>query len=111
MELKAHPFFKQMDKESVDTLTRAALVQNLPRGTVIFEEGDISDSIYLVLDGTIGFGKKIPWRLWSRRGQWHLCSCWFPGCLVLPWSPWDPWHRRSPWLPCPCCCPGCLARP
>jgi len=60
MELKAHPFFKQMDKESVDTLTRAALVQNLPRGTVIFEEGDISDSIYLVLDGTIGFGKKIP---------------------------------------------------
>jgi signal transduction histidine kinase len=59
MDLRAHPFFKQMDKDSVELLTRAALIQKLPRGTVIFEEGDISDSIYLVLDGTIGFGKKI----------------------------------------------------
>jgi signal transduction histidine kinase len=59
MDLKAHPFFKQMDKESVEALTRSALIQNLPRGTVIFEENDISDSIYLVLDGTIGFGKKV----------------------------------------------------
>jgi signal transduction histidine kinase len=59
MELKAHPFFKQMDRESVETLTRSALIQKLPRGTVIFEEGDISDSIYLVLEGTIGFGKKV----------------------------------------------------
>lgn len=59
MELQAHPFFKQMDKESVESLTRSALIQKLPRGTVIFEEGDISDSIYLVLDGTIGFSKKI----------------------------------------------------
>lgn len=40
-------------------LTRAALIQKLPRGTVIFEENDISDSIYLVLDGTVGFSKKI----------------------------------------------------
>lgn len=59
MELRAHPFFKQMDNESVESLTRSALIQKLPRGTVIFEEGDISDSIYLVLDGTIGFGKKV----------------------------------------------------
>jgi signal transduction histidine kinase len=59
MELKAHPFFKQMDKESVESLTRSALIQKLPRGTVIFEEGDISDSIYLVLEGTIGFGKRV----------------------------------------------------
>jgi len=59
MDLKAHPFFKQMDKDSVDLLTRSALIQKLPRSTVIFEEGDISDSLYLVLDGTIGFSKKI----------------------------------------------------
>ncbi len=60
MELKSHPFFKQMDKESVEMLTRSALVQKLPRGTVIFEENDLSDSIYLVLEGTVGFSKKVP---------------------------------------------------
>ena len=37
MDLHKHPFFKQMDDESVDALTRSALLQNLPRGTVIFE--------------------------------------------------------------------------
>ncbi len=59
MELSAHPFFKQMDKESVETLTRSTLLQKMQRGTVIFEENDISDSIYLVLEGVIGFGKKV----------------------------------------------------
>jgi signal transduction histidine kinase len=59
MELKAHPFFKQMDPDSVETLTRSAMVQKMPRGTIIFEESDLSDSIYLVLDGVIGFGKKV----------------------------------------------------
>ncbi len=67
MELNTHPFFKQMDKESVETLTRSALIQNLPRGTVIFEEGDISDSIYLVLEGTIGFSKKV-----NNRGHLNI---------------------------------------
>ena len=67
MELHTHPFFKQMDKESVEALTRSALIQNLPRGTVIFEEGDISDSIYLVLEGTIGFSKKV-----NNRGHLNI---------------------------------------
>ena len=67
MELHSHPFFKQMDKESVEALIRSALIQNLPRGTVIFEEGDISDSIYLVLDGTIGFSKKV-----TNRGHINI---------------------------------------
>ncbi|MGC9450128.1 MAG: ATP-binding protein [Oceanipulchritudo sp.] len=67
MELQTHPFFKQMDKESVEALTRSALIQNLPRGTVIFEEGDISDSIYLVLEGTIEFSKKV-----NNRGHINI---------------------------------------
>ena len=67
MELQTHPFFKQMDRESVDALTRSALIQNLPRGTGIFEEGDISDSIYLVLEGTIGFSKKV-----TNRGHINI---------------------------------------
>jgi len=67
MELHKHPFFKQMDDDSVEALTRSALLQNLPRGTVIFEEGDISDSIYLVLDGTIGFSKKV-----NNRGHLNI---------------------------------------
>lgn len=59
MDLNAHPFFKRMDPESVESLTRSALIQQLPRGTIIFEEGDISDSIYLILEGTVGFSKKV----------------------------------------------------
>lgn len=56
-----------MDPESVAALTRSALIQSLPRGTTIFEEGDISDSIYLVLDGTIGFSKRV-----SNRGHLNI---------------------------------------
>jgi len=67
MDLKAHPFFKQMDKDSVDLLTRSTLVQKLQRSTVIFEEGDISDSLYLILEGTIGFSKKV-----RNRGHIHI---------------------------------------
>ncbi len=71
MDLQTHPFFKQMDKESVQALTRSALIQNLPRGTVIFEEGDLSDSIYLVLEGTIGFSKKVTNRGHLQISQSH----------------------------------------
>jgi signal transduction histidine kinase len=59
MELKKHPFFKQMKPEHAEVLIRSTVVQKLPRGTLVFEEGDISDSVYLILDGTVSFAKYI----------------------------------------------------
>lgn len=59
MDLKAHPFFRQIDEEHVETLVRSTVVQSLPKGTIIFDEHDLSDSVFLVLDGVVGFGKKV----------------------------------------------------
>lgn len=59
MELKKHPFFRNMDAAHADALCRNAIIQKLPAGTVIFEEGDLSEHIYLILEGTVAFAKKV----------------------------------------------------
>lgn len=70
MELKAHPFFKQMDRDHAEAIMRSAVVQKIQKGVVVFEENDISDSIYLVLDGCIGFYKRV-----ANRGVMNISEC------------------------------------
>lgn len=60
MELRKHPFFRNMEAAHADALCRNAIIQKLPEGSVIFEEGDLSDHVYLILEGTVGFSKRIP---------------------------------------------------
>lgn len=59
MEVRAHPFFKQVDKQRVEFLLNSTEELALPAGRVIFEEGHVSDSLFLVLEGTIAFRKKL----------------------------------------------------
>lgn len=70
MEIRSHPFFKHMEKEHAEAIIRSAVVQRIKKGVVIFEENDISDSIYLVLDGSIGFYKRI-----ANRGFMMISEC------------------------------------
>lgn len=70
MDLKKHPFFREIDAESAEALKRSALLQKLVRGTVIFEEGEVSDTLYLVLEGQVVFSKALP-----RRGYLQISSC------------------------------------
>jgi signal transduction histidine kinase len=69
MDLKKHPFFRNMEPEHADTLSRNALIQKFPKGTIIFEEGDISDAIYLILEGNVAFYKQV-----KNRGHLSISS-------------------------------------
>ncbi|MEY3000919.1 MAG: hypothetical protein RL648_1133 [Verrucomicrobiota bacterium] len=70
MDLKKHPFFREIDADSAESLRRSAMLQKLERGTVIFEEGELSDTLYLVLEGQVAFSKALP-----RRGFLQVSSC------------------------------------
>lgn len=70
MELLKHPFFREIDEKSAEALIRSTLLQHLDRGTVIFEEGSISDTLYLVLEGSVNFSKALP-----KRGYMQISSC------------------------------------
>ncbi|MGE9296437.1 MAG: ATP-binding protein [Puniceicoccales bacterium] len=60
MELYEHPFFRNSDQESVDALVNNADVANFADGEVIFLEGSPSDSLCLVLTGTVSFCAETP---------------------------------------------------
>ncbi len=60
MQIQDHPFILAFPLENRTTLLKdVKLMQFLPQ-TLIFEEGDPSDSVCLVLDGTVNFLKKLP---------------------------------------------------
>lgn len=70
MDLKKHPFFRDINEKSAEALMRSALIQQLERGTIIFEEGDVSDTMYLMLEGKVAFSKALP-----KRGYLQISSC------------------------------------
>jgi signal transduction histidine kinase len=59
MELKSHKFISFFEPEQAAELCGAAIIETLPAQTVIFEEGDVSDFLYLVLAGQVIFRKYI----------------------------------------------------
>lgn len=59
MDLESHKFISFFEPELAAELCRAAIVEKFPEQTVIFEEGDPADFLYLVLDGQVEFRKRI----------------------------------------------------
>jgi signal transduction histidine kinase len=57
MELKSHRFICYFLPEQAAELCQIAEVETFTEGAVIFEENEIPDSLYLVLEGTIEFCK------------------------------------------------------
>lgn len=60
MELNAHPFFKQAGDSQITGLIEVVEQLDYEAGEVIFDEGSLSDGIYLVLEGRIAFTKELP---------------------------------------------------
>ena len=60
MELSEHPFFKEIDPTHCGELLNKTEVESYPPETLIFDEGSKSDGIYLILDGTVAFTKRVP---------------------------------------------------
>lgn len=59
MDLESHKFISFFEPEQATQLCRIAIVEQFPNQKVIFEEGDISDFLYLVLEGQVEFRKYI----------------------------------------------------
>ena len=58
MELESHQFISYFEPEQVAQLCHLAILETFQEQKVIFEEGEIPDFMYLVLDGQVAFGKR-----------------------------------------------------
>ncbi|MEC4805158.1 MAG: ATP-binding protein [Jaaginema sp. PMC 1079.18] len=59
MDIKSHQFITFFDSESAAQLAAIATVEKFSNQTVIFEEGEVPDYLYLVLVGQVNFRKRI----------------------------------------------------
>jgi signal transduction histidine kinase len=59
MDLESHKFISFFKPEQAAELCRMAIVETLSEGAIVFDEGDTSDFLYLILDGQIEFRKRI----------------------------------------------------
>lgn len=60
MEVHQHPFFHDLTEAQVATLAQRCQVQELEEGAIIFQEGDPSETLCLVLEGQVTFYKTAP---------------------------------------------------
>lgn len=60
MKLEEHPFFRSADNAEVAKLAANARVSNFEAGERIFDEGHPSDTLCLVLKGSVAFIKDTP---------------------------------------------------
>ncbi len=58
MELFSHRFFSCFDPDVADELRRGAAAKTFPIQSIIFEEGESSDCLYLVLSGKVELCKR-----------------------------------------------------
>lgn len=47
------PFFKEMDKEYIEMLSKRMQVNNIAKGNLIISEGDESKKMYFIIEGTV----------------------------------------------------------
>ena len=71
MELSSHPFFTFFDPNIADGLRQGATVKTFPPQSILFEEGQQSDFLYLVLSGRV--------ELCKRTGQKNHLTIAFAG--------------------------------
>ena len=60
MKLEEHPFFRESRNEDVAKLAASTHVSHYTAGEKIFNEGNPSDTLCLVLEGSIAFVKETP---------------------------------------------------
>ena len=58
MEIKSHRFISYFEPLEAEKLCEIALIESFSQQKVIFQEGEIPDSLYLVLEGQVEFSKR-----------------------------------------------------
>ncbi len=59
-ELTTHSFLALLEPEAARSLTEASEQVSFSNGDILFHEGDLADSLYLVLDGAVRLTKRDP---------------------------------------------------
>lgn len=59
MDIREHRFISYFEEKQADELCQTAQIEDFLEDKVLFEEGDISDYLYLVLKGKVYFSKRI----------------------------------------------------
>lgn len=59
MDLASHKFISLFDPEQAEELCKAAILEKFNRKTILFEEGEKSDCLYLILEGLVEFKKNV----------------------------------------------------
>ncbi len=58
MDIKYHRFISYFERLEAEQLCKVAVLETFPKQTIIFQEGEIPDSLYLVLEGQVAFSKR-----------------------------------------------------
>jgi CRP-like cAMP-binding protein len=61
-QLSRHPVTQGFSAPQLEALASCARMAVAPAGTVVFKEGGVADSVYLVLDGRISLEQHVPGR-------------------------------------------------
>lgn len=73
MQLARHRFFTFFPTAHARELIQLTRLKSFPAGTVLFDENDASDAVFLVLDGLVELTKK------SATGETYTIKCVQPG--------------------------------
>ena len=67
-DLKSHKFIQYFEPDEAEKLCQVAEIKDYPEQSIVFEEGDYPDSLYLVLQGKVNFIKQV------ERGQYQTIA-------------------------------------
>ena len=87
--LSASPLLRELDDEDAEHFRPHTHVVLLPRGDKLFDEGDLGDSVYLVISGKVKLTRTAP------DGRESLVSVHGPGDMFGELAMFDPTYRTS----------------
>ncbi len=81
--------FQGLSEDAVEPVVSRLEIQTLPRGRVVFNEGEAGDSLYIVLSGKIKLGRR------AADGRQNLVSIMGPSDMLGELSLFDPGPRTA----------------
>ncbi len=87
--LSEAPLFSELDSEATQALLDSMEETQLPRGEVLFREGDAGDRVFVVIEGKVKLGRQ------SADGRENLLAILGPGQMFGELSLFDPGPRSA----------------
>lgn len=87
--LREAPIFSGLDDQAADIVEKSMTTLTLQRGDVLFNEGDVGNQLYVVIDGKIKLGRS------AADGRENLVAVLGPGQMFGELSFFDPGPRSA----------------